>query len=277
VDEDEIASWLGAADQIAIPFDTELNVTAQSEGFTRYRRWDFRSTHSDHYPLLMHYPYYLLYSSQIVKQADLIFATYLFGDHFEFDQKQRDFSYYEAITVRDSSLSAAIQAIVAAEVGHLDLAYDYLRESAFIDLHDRAGNTKDGVHLASLAGAWLAAVAGLGGMRDSGETLSFAPRLPGALTKLCFRLMFRGRCIELDVGPRRTRYSLCDGDPVELIHHGSALVLEPGAPQTLENPPAPTPLPASPPPGRQPLGYKIGANGNEPHLQSDLQLRGTAR
>jgi alpha,alpha-trehalose phosphorylase len=277
VDEDEIASWLGAADHLVIPFDEELNVTAQSEGFTRYRRWDFRTTKPQHYPLLMHYPYYLLYSSQIVKQADLVFALYLFGDHFDFDQKQRDFSYYEAITVRDSSLSAAIQAIVAAEVGHLDLAFDYLRESALIDLHDRAGNTKDGVHLASLAGAWLAAVSGLGGMRDNGDTPAFAPRLPATLTRLCFRMLFRGRCVEVDVSPRQTTYTLREGEALDIGHHGSTIRLEPAVPQTVRNPRAPDPLPASPPPGRQPLGSKIGSNGNEPHLPSDMQRRGTAR
>src|SRR5688572_8949478 len=106
------------------------------------------STSAEAYPLLLHFPYYLLYSSHVVKQADLIFALYLCGDQFTFEQKQRDFVYYEAITVRDSSLSASIQAVVAAEVGHLDLAYEYLRETALIDLHDRAGNTADGLQLA---------------------------------------------------------------------------------------------------------------------------------
>jgi len=135
-----------------VPFDAELGVTSQSEGVTRYRRWDFEATGPDEYPLLLHYPYYLLYSSQVVKQADLMFALYLCGDHFDLEQKQRDFVYYEAVTVRDSSLSASIQAIVAAEVGHLGLAYDYFRETAFIDLRNLAGNTADGLHLASLAG-----------------------------------------------------------------------------------------------------------------------------
>jgi len=67
--------------------------------------------------------------------------------------------------VRDSSLSAPVQAIMAAEVGMLDLAYDYLAESALVDLHDLKRNSRDGLHLASLAGAWSALVAGFGGMR----------------------------------------------------------------------------------------------------------------
>ncbi len=174
----EVASWRAAADAMAVPFDEALGVTAQADGFTRYRKWDFAATGADEYPLLMHYPYYLLYSSQVVKQADLVFALYTCGDRFELDQKRRDFDYYEPITVRDSSLSASIQAVVAAEVGHLDLAYRYFRDTALVDLRDLAGNTADGLHLASLSGVWLVAVAGFGGLRDHGEVLSFAPRLP---------------------------------------------------------------------------------------------------
>lgn len=102
---------------------------------------------------------------------------HLRGDAFTPEQKARNFAYYEAITVRDSSLSACTQAVIAAEVGHLDLAYDYLAEAALMDLDDLAGNTGDGLHMASLAGAWIALVAGIGGMRAS-PSLAFSPRLP---------------------------------------------------------------------------------------------------
>src|SRR5205809_6801356 len=94
--------------------------------------------------------------------------------------------------VRDSSLSASPQAVLAAEVGQLQLAYDYLGEAALIDLHDLHHNVKDGLHMASLAGTWLALVAGFGGMRIEQGSLCFAPRLPDALTRLAFRLLFRG-------------------------------------------------------------------------------------
>ena len=93
-------------------------------------------------------------------------------------EKERNFDYYERLTVRDSSLSACTQAVMAAEVGHLDLAYDYFAEAALMDLDDLEHNTKDGIHIASLAGTWIAAVAGFGGMRDHGGQLTFSPRLP---------------------------------------------------------------------------------------------------
>ncbi len=147
----------------------------------------------DHYPLLLHYPYFDLYRKQVVKQADLVLAMFVCGDSFTPEQKVRNFEYYEPLTVRDSSLSAGTQAVIAAEVGHLDLAYDYFAEAALMDLDDLEHNTRDGIHIASVAGTWVAAVAGFGGMRDHGGELSFKPRLPGALTRMRFRLMFRRR------------------------------------------------------------------------------------
>ena len=249
-DEAEIASWRRAAAETVVPFDAELGVTSQSEGFTRYRPWDFAATRREDYPLLLHYPYYLLYSSQVVKQADLVFALYRCGDRFDAEQKRRDFDYYEPITVRDSSLSASIQAIVAAEVGHLQLAYDYFRETALVDLHDLSGTTDEGLHIASLAGAWLVAVAGFGGLRDHGDTLEFAPCVHPPITKLRFRLLYRGRCLQVEVDPDVARYELIAGDPLELLHDGEPVTLEVGSPQAFSSPARRAPGPVEPPPGR---------------------------
>ena len=252
VDEEEVASWRDAAAAMVIPFDADLNITPQCEGFTRYRKWDFAATRPDDYPLLLHYHNYLLYSSQVVKQADLVFALYACGEHFDPEQKARDFDYYEGITVRDSSLSASIQAIVAAEVGHLDLAYDYLNETAFTDLRDLAHNTRDGLHIAALAGAWLAAVAGFGGMRDHGKTLSFAPRLPSRLTQLSFGLLYRGRRLRVGIAGNTAQYELLDGKPLEILHHGERLTVSTDSPQTRPLPPAPKRPAPQPPQGRSP-------------------------
>jgi alpha,alpha-trehalose phosphorylase len=252
VDQEEIASWKDAAAAMVIPFDEELGITAQSESFTRFRKWDFDNTSDDEYPLLLHFHNYLLYSSQVTKQADLVFALYVCGDCFDAEQKARDFDYYERITARDSSLSACIQAIVAAEVGHLDLAYDYFGETAFIDLRDLAFNTRDGLHLASLAGCWLVAVAGFGGMRDHGETLAFTPRLPSHLSRLGFRLLYRGRRLRVQVTNDDARYELTAGEPLELLHHGERLTVAIGEPESRPVPPAPRRPAPDQPPGRRP-------------------------
>ena len=181
IDAEEAAGWRDAADAMLIPYDAELEVHPQAEEFTEHAVWDFAGTAEEEYPLLLHFPYFDLYRKQVVKQADLVMALFRRGDAFTAEEKARDFAYYEALTVRDSSLSACIQAVVAAEVGHLDLAFDYFAEAALLDLADTNHNTRDGIHLASLAGAWIAAVCGFGGMRDHGGSLSFTPRLPEAL------------------------------------------------------------------------------------------------
>src|ERR1700735_4576619 len=178
ITDEESAGWRHAAQTMTIPFDEKLGVHPQAEGFTRHQVWDFAHTSPEQYPLLLHFTYFDLYRKQVVKQSDLVLAMHLCGEAFTADQKARNFDYYEPLTVRDSSLSACTQAVIAAEVGHLDLAFDYLGEAALMDLRDLENNTRDGVHIASLAGAWVALGSGFGGLRHQDSRGSFSPRLP---------------------------------------------------------------------------------------------------
>ena len=132
--------------------------------------------------------------------------------------------------MRDSSLSACVQAIMAAEVGHLELAFDYFGEAALMDLDDLEHNTRDGLHMASLAGSWLVAVAGFGGFRDHEGQFSFDPRLPPHLERLAFGLMLRGRRLRVEIVPGEARYELVDGEPIELRHDDTPFTLERGQP-----------------------------------------------
>jgi alpha,alpha-trehalose phosphorylase len=251
VSTEEAASWRDAAAAIYIPFDERLGVHPQHEGFTDYARWDFRNTPENHYPLLLHYPYFQLYRKQVVKQSDLVLVMYLRSESFTPEQKARNFAYYEPLTVRDSSLSACTQSVIAAEVGQLDLAHDYLAEAALMDLRDVEHNTSDGVHMASLAGAWMALVAGFGGMRAGGGTLAFSPRLPGGISALTFRLRYRGRKLRVSVNAERAKYELLDGDPLPVIHHGKEFKLGSKAVQHSIPPVQAGPRPEQPP-GRAP-------------------------
>jgi alpha,alpha-trehalose phosphorylase len=150
-----------------------------------------------------------------------VLALHWRGDAFTDEEKARDFAYYEALTVRDSSLSACTQAVIAAEVGHLELAYDYFGEAALMDLRDLEHNTRDGVHIASLAGAAIAAVAGFGGVRDHGGELTFVPRLPARLERLAFGLRFRGRRLKVEVTNAGATYTLLEGEPLDIMGRGS--------------------------------------------------------
>src|SRR3954453_22373172 len=53
VDQEEIAGWRDAAAAVVIPYDEDLRVTPQCDGFTRLRRWDFEASR-EQYPLLLH-------------------------------------------------------------------------------------------------------------------------------------------------------------------------------------------------------------------------------
>ncbi|MGA5037591.1 glycoside hydrolase family 65 protein [Streptomyces capoamus] len=264
VDDEEAAVWRDAAARIALPYNESLGVHEQSAGFTTFQRWDFEATPPENYPLLLHYPYFDLYRRQVVKQADLVLAMMECPHLFTEEQKARNFAYYEALTVRDSSLSASCQAVLAAETGHLRLACAYLGEAALMDLDDLEHNTRDGLHIASLAGTWIALVAGFGGMRryfgEAGEPdrLAFTPRLPETLSRIAFTVLVRGRRLAVDVGRSRTRYRLKEGEPLVVLHHGEPTTVTTEAPVDLPTPPVPARPEPQQPAGRHPLGLTAG-------------------
>jgi alpha,alpha-trehalose phosphorylase len=248
----ETARWRAAAAAMRIPYDDTLGVHPQAEGFTSHQAWDFAATTADQYPLLLHFPYFDLYRKQVTKQADLVLAMHRRGDAFTAAQKARNFAYYEQLTVRDSSLSASTQAVLAAETGHLQLAYDYLAEAALMDLENLEHNTRSGLHIAALAGTWIALIDGLAGMRDQGPDLSFAPRLPGQLTRLAFRITRRNQTLAVDIGPAAVTYALLGGPPMHITHHGQQVTVPAGGPVTRPVPALAAPPPAAQPPGREP-------------------------
>jgi alpha,alpha-trehalose phosphorylase len=251
VTEEETTRWDRAAALMAVPYDTRRGVHMQSDAFTHHEEWDFEATPPSCYPLLLHYPYFDIYRKQVVKQADLVMALHLRGDAFTHEEKVADFAYYEARTVRDSSLSATQQAVVAAETGHLALAYDYWGEATLTDLQNLHGNSGHGLHIASLAGGWTVAVAGFGGMRDHDGQLTFAPRLPERITRLRFRLNYQGRLLVVTVTPTEATYRVIEGDPLDVHHHGRRLTVTEDE-VTAQIPPAPQVAPVHQPHGVAP-------------------------
>ncbi|HEY2949630.1 MAG TPA: glycoside hydrolase family 65 protein [Micromonosporaceae bacterium] len=261
---EETTAWRDAADAVNVPYDIDLRVHQQSAGFTRLPEWDFEA-YRDKYPLLLHVPYFDLYRRQVIKQADLMLAQYWFGHHFDDEDKARNVDYYERRTVRDSSLSAAVQAVTAAEVGHVELAYDYAWESAQVDLRDIDHNSGDGLHIASLAGVWTALVAGFGRLRQHDGQLSFAPQLPDRITRLSFTIRWHGLRLGVDVEPDRVTYTLRDGADSSLTfrHNGRAVTVtadKPVVERTVKRMPM---LPRPPqPPGREPNSREESRNSS---------------
>lgn len=138
--------------------------------------------------------------------------------------------------------------MIAAQAGHLRLAYDYTAEAALMDLADLENNTRDGLHIASLAGTWMALVAGFGGLRGDGDGLRFAPRLPETFSRLAFSVQLLGRRLRVEIGPDKTAYTLLSGPPLTIRHHGTPVRVNGDGPVVRAMPPAPTrPAPGQPP------------------------------
>jgi alpha,alpha-trehalose phosphorylase len=261
VADEEVAGWRTAAAGMHLPYDERRGVHQQAAGFTRLQEWDFDGTTAEEYPLLLHYPYLELYRRQVVKQADVVLAMLLRGDAFTDEQKARNFAYYEARTVRDSSLSAAGQAVLAAELGHLELAHDHLAETALQDLDSPGEKSGDGLHIAACAGAWAALVMGFGGLRDHHGRLTFAPRLPSHLPRLRFSVLWRGARLRVTVTPDTATYEVSEAS-VELHHHGEPVSVTAGRPVTLAVPALADPGPQPPsPPGRAPARRRDALDG----------------
>ncbi|GIE31173.1 glycosyl hydrolase [Actinoplanes italicus] len=243
--------WRACAHAVHVPFDERLGVHPQSEGFTRYAPWHFPQQRPEE-PLMMLAPYFQLYRRQVCKQADLVLAMHWCADDFTAEQKARNVDYYERITVRDSSLSACTQAVMCAEVGHLELAQDYAWEAAMVDLRDLHGNTRDGLHVASLAGAWSAIVEGFGGLRERDHEPGpvLAPRLPAGIGRLRFRLRHSGVRLVVEADHETVRVSVREGKlPIQL--YGEDVEVTAECPVSR---PVVALEPVLPPP-RQPPGY----------------------
>jgi alpha,alpha-trehalose phosphorylase len=162
----------------------------------------------------------VIYRFQVLKQADVVLAMFLRGHQFTLDQKRANFEYYDPITTGDSTLSAVVQSIIAAEVGYHELGMRYFYQAMFVDLADLHANACDGVHVASSGGVWNALVNGFGGFRDDGPTFTLDPRLPEEWASLTFRLTIQGSRLRVRVEPDQVSLTLETGELVELTVRG---------------------------------------------------------
>ena len=237
LDPEEVEEWQRCADGMTIPYDEGLGIHPQDDYFLDREVWDLSQTPDELRPLLLHYHPLVIYRFQVLKQADVVLALFLQGDRFTVEEKRADFEYYDPITTGDSTLSAVVQSVIAAEVGYHEAALHYFHESLYVDLMNLHDNTVDGLHVASTGGVWSALVFGFGGMRDHDGRLSFDPRLPATWDSLTFRLCWRGTRILVSLVEGSVSFQVVDGDgEVPLTVRGSAYVVRPGAPVRVDLP-----------------------------------------
>ncbi len=238
LEPDEVRRWQRSADAMYIPYDEERGIHPQDANFLEKEVWDFENTPKENYPLLLNYHPLVIYRHQVIKQADVVLAMVLLGDEFSLEQKRRNFDYYDPLTTGDSSLSACVQAILAAEIGYEQKALEYFQYALLMDLADVAGNVVDGVHIASTGGVWMALTYGFGGMRDFDGHLVFNPKLPQAWDRLCFPVRFHESRLTVDITHKQLSFEVFEGDPLTISVCGQKVALEPGKRVTLPAPDA---------------------------------------
>jgi len=229
----EIGDWTRAAENMYIPFHPARGIYPQDDSFLDRQPWDFNGTPSDRYPLLLFYHPLNIYRHQVIKQADVVLAMLLLGDQFSLEEKKRNFAFYDPLTTGDSSLSSCVEAVVALDVGEYGKAVTYMRAALLMDLADVGGNVKDGCHIASMGGTWIALVYGFGGLRDYDGTLSFRPQRPpeAESSSLQFSLTWHGRLLDVEIHSDSTTYSLKEGENLSIRHLDEVITLTRDNPQ----------------------------------------------
>ncbi|MFO8088642.1 MAG: beta-phosphoglucomutase family hydrolase [Desulfatiglandaceae bacterium] len=225
---EETEDWCRAAEAMYIPFDEEMGIHLQDDNFLDKQLWDLESEPKENFPLLLHYHPLVIYRHRVIKQADVVLALFLLGDSFNAREKRKNFDYYDPLTTGDSSLSVCIQSIIAAENGYGEEAFKYFRYAVLMDLADMGGNVRDGVHVASIGGTWMAITYGLAGMRDHGGILAFDPRIPIEWEAIRFSLMVRGSMLEVELVQDSATYRLREGADLTIQHQGQEKTLHEG-------------------------------------------------
>ncbi|MDN3954223.1 glycoside hydrolase family 65 protein [Sporolactobacillus laevolacticus] len=224
--QEETDHWKDIVDRMYFPYDEKLNVFVQHDTFLDKEIKPVTEIPTGERPLNQHWSWDKILRSCYIKQADVLQGIYFLNDQFTIEEKQRNFDFYEPLTVHESSLSASVHAILAAELKKENKALELYQRTARLDLDNYNSDTEDGLHITSMTGSWLAIVQGFAGMRTYNETLSFSPFLPEGWTAYSFKINYRGRLIELKIEQRTVELNLLFGEPLQLKLFNQLILLE---------------------------------------------------
>lgn len=150
----ETKRWLEIADGMYFGEDRELGIFLQQDGYLDKEQTLAKDLDPADRPINQRWSWDRILRSCLIKQADVLQGLYFFGDDFDLDTVRRNFRFYEARTVHESSLSPCVHAILAARIGDLDKAYELYLRTARLDLDDYNREVREGCHVTSMAGSW---------------------------------------------------------------------------------------------------------------------------
>jgi maltose phosphorylase len=212
---DEMARMRDISRRMYYPVDEERGIFVQHDTFLDKELMPASAIPPDQRPLNQHWSWDRILRSCFIKQADVLQGLYFLGHLYDRDTKRRNFDFYEPMTVHESSLSPCVHSVLASELGYREKAMELYLRTARLDLDNVNRDTADGLHVTSMAGAWLAIAQGFAGMRTA-MGLSLAPYLPDGWTGYTFSFSYRGRVIRLEVGEGAGSLILISGEALKL-------------------------------------------------------------
>lgn len=221
IDEDEKKHWQDIIDNMYYPTDEELGIFVQHDTFLDKDLKPVTELSAKDVPLNQNWSWDKVLRSCFIKQADVLQGLYFFNDQFSLEEKQRNFEFYEPMTVHESSLSPCIHSILAAELGMEEKAIEMYQRTARLDLDNYNNDTEDGLHITSMTGSWLAIVQGFAQMKTFNDSLSFAPFLPSQWDEYAFHINYRDRLLHITVN-NQVNISLLKGEPLDITIYGKS-------------------------------------------------------
>ncbi|PEH03470.1 family 65 glycosyl hydrolase, partial [Lactobacillus sp. UMNPBX5] len=127
--DEEKAKWQDIVDNMYLPEDKERGIFLQQDDFLDK---DIRpvSEIEDQRPINQHWSWDKILRSPFIKQADVLQGIYFLNDEYTMEQKEKNFDFYEPLTVHESSLSPCIHSILAAELGKQKKAVELYQRTA---------------------------------------------------------------------------------------------------------------------------------------------------
>lgn len=210
----EQSHWQDIIENMYLPEDEQLGIFVQHDTFLDKDLMTKEAIPAEELPLNQHWSWDHILRSCFIKQADVLQGLYFLGDQFSLAEKKRNFAFYEPMTVHESSLSASVHAILAAEIGLYDKALELYERTARLDLDNYNNDTEEGLHITSMTGSWLAIVHGFAQMKTFDQKLSFAPSLPRKWKSYAFHVNYRGRLLYIKVTDSEVELTLLTGEPL---------------------------------------------------------------
>ncbi len=218
--DSELNDWQKIIDNTYLPYDEDRQVFLQQDGFLDKELLHIDQIPEGEAPIHQHWSWDRILRSCYIKQADVLQGLYFFEDQFDLDIIQRNFHFYEPMTVHESSLSPCIHAVLACRIGDYDKAYEMYLRTARLDLDDYNNDTEDGLHITSMAGTWLSIVKGFGGMKVSDDGLHIAPFIPKQWESLSFRIVYRQAILKIETNEKGTTVENISDSPCAIYIHG---------------------------------------------------------